>query len=208
MDLKSNHTAPVLTDPAPISKSRLGVHSSLLPYSPGTAFSSNLFLTIPWKKTGVLDDVRSSSWLDAMKSSSPTHKRITKENASADNDVAYATWTVYFPLHELTCRLGLKFVSFLICGHLNLSLVYAQLKYPSALASFEQIANFAKGKRIALFLDYDGTLSPIVDNPDRAFMSDAVRFFFFTYIYSDNKVAVILVSSINCDLGFFRCDLL
>ncbi|XP_043806393.1 trehalose-phosphate phosphatase A isoform X2 [Manihot esculenta] len=144
MDLKSNHTAPVLTDPAPISKSRLGVHSSLLPYSPGTAFSSNLFLTIPWKKTGVLDDVRSSSWLDAMKSSSPTHKRITKENASADNDVAYATWT---------------------------------LKYPSAIASFEQIANFAKGKRIALFLDYDGTLSPIVDNPDRAFMSDAVHEF-------------------------------
>lgn len=33
----------------------------------------------------------------------------------------------------------------------------------------------AKGKRIALFLDYDGTLSPIVDNPDCAFMSDAVR---------------------------------
>jgi len=50
-----------------------------------------------------------------------------------------------------------------------------QLKYPSALASFEQIANFAKGKRIALFLDYDGTLSPIVENPDNAFMSDDVR---------------------------------
>lgn len=50
-----------------------------------------------------------------------------------------------------------------------------QLQYPSALASFEQIMNCAKGKRIALFLDYDGTLSPIVDNPDCAFMSDAVR---------------------------------
>lgn len=53
-----------------------------------------------------------------------------------------------------------------------------QLKYPSALTSFEQIANFAKGKRIALFLDYDGTLSPIVDNPDCAFMSNAVRIIF------------------------------
>ncbi|KAF2311719.1 hypothetical protein GH714_026360 [Hevea brasiliensis] len=145
MDLKSNN-APVLTDSAPISKSRLGVHSSLLPYNPGAAFSSNLFLTIPRKKTGVLDDVRSSSWLDAMKSSSPPHKRITKdlsnEFASADTDVAYATWT---------------------------------LKYPSALTFFEQIANFAKGKRLALFLDYDGTLSPIVDNPDCAFMSNAMR---------------------------------
>lgn len=32
----------------------------------------------------------------------------------------------------------------------------------------------AKGKRIVVFLDYDGTLSPIVDDPDRAFMSDEV----------------------------------
>lgn len=29
-----------------------------------------------------------------------------------------------------------------------------------------------------MFLDYDGTLSPIVDDPDRAFMSDAVNFQF------------------------------
>ena len=49
------------------------------------------------------------------------------------------------------------------------------MKYPSALTSFEQITNCAKGKKIALFLDYDGTLSPIVDNPDRAFMSSVVR---------------------------------
>lgn len=49
-----------------------------------------------------------------------------------------------------------------------------QLKYPSALASFEQIMFHAKGKHIALFLDYDGTLSPIVDDPDRAIMSKLV----------------------------------
>ncbi|KAJ4706221.1 Trehalose 6-phosphate phosphatase [Melia azedarach] len=146
MDLKSSHTAPVLTDPAPISKSRLGVHSSLLPYSPPGAFSSDLFLAIPRKKTGVLDDVRANSWLDAMKASSPPHKKMAKESinevGSPDKDVAYRTWL---------------------------------LQYPSALASFEQIMNCAKGKRIALFLDYDGTLSPIVDNPDCAFMSDAMR---------------------------------
>lgn len=52
-----------------------------------------------------------------------------------------------------------------------------QCKYPSALSSFEQIANSANGKKIALFLDYDGTLSPIVDNPDLAFMSNAVRIY-------------------------------
>lgn len=101
MDLKSSHTAPVLTDPAPISKSRLGVHSSLLPYSPPGAFSSDLFLAIPRKKTGVLDDVRANSWLDAMKASSPPHKKMAKESinevGSPDKDVAYRTWLVFLP---------------------------------------------------------------------------------------------------------------
>ncbi|XVF08450.1 hypothetical protein REPUB_Repub07fG0004900 [Reevesia pubescens] len=146
MDLKSNHTALVLADAAPISKSRLGVPSGLLPYSPPAAvFSPNLFLTVPRKKTGILDDVRASSWLDAMKSSSPPHMKTRVSNnefISADTDVAYRTWMD---------------------------------KFPSALTSFEQITNFAKGKRIALFLDYDGTLSPIVDNPDCAFMSNDMR---------------------------------
>ncbi|OIV99412.1 hypothetical protein TanjilG_17222 [Lupinus angustifolius] len=149
MDLKSNHT-PVLTDsaaPINITKSRLGVHSSLLPYSPtGTTIPHGMLLTIPRKKAGFLEDVRSSGWLDAMKSSSPPPRKITKDVshgfASSEADSSYFSWL---------------------------------LKYPSALTSFEQITNYAKGKRIALFLDYDGTLSPIVDNPDCAFMSDNMR---------------------------------
>ncbi|XP_010264217.1 PREDICTED: probable trehalose-phosphate phosphatase F [Nelumbo nucifera] len=148
MDLKSKHAAPVLTDPVPVSKSRLGI-SSLLSYSsPGAAFPSGLYLTIPRKKPvpGKLDDVRAAGWLDAMKASSPPRKKLTKdfniEITSEDNDVAYSSWMI---------------------------------KYPSALTSFENIMNYAKGKRIALFLDYDGTLSPIVDDPDRAFMSNAMR---------------------------------
>lgn len=101
MDLKSNHTAPVLTDPPPLSQSRLRIHSSLLPYSPpGAAFSPGLFLTIPRKKNGILDDVRSCSWLDAMKSSSPPHRKIAKdvnnEIAASDADIAYCTWMVLF----------------------------------------------------------------------------------------------------------------
>uniref|UniRef100_A0A7C9DYH1 Trehalose 6-phosphate phosphatase n=1 Tax=Opuntia streptacantha TaxID=393608 RepID=A0A7C9DYH1_OPUST len=48
-------------------------------------------------------------------------------------------------------------------------------KQPSALDMFEQIIKASKGKQIVMFLDYDGTLSPIVDDPDRAFMSDAMR---------------------------------
>ncbi|XP_022865961.1 trehalose-phosphate phosphatase A-like [Olea europaea var. sylvestris] len=146
MDLKPNHTSPILTDSALMNNSRLGIHSSLLPYSPnGSVFSRSLLLTIPRRRPGILDDVR-SSLLDAMKSSSPTHTKFTKDSSteltSSDDDVSYCNW---------------------------------MLKYPSALASFEQIQNVAKGKRVALFLDYDGTLSPIVDNPDHAFMSNAMR---------------------------------
>ncbi|KAF7834279.1 putative trehalose-phosphate phosphatase J [Senna tora] len=49
------------------------------------------------------------------------------------------------------------------------------LHHPSALDMFGQIVEASKGKQIVVFLDYDGTLSPIVDDPDRAFMSLAMR---------------------------------
>uniref|UniRef100_A0A0E0KEG2 Trehalose 6-phosphate phosphatase n=1 Tax=Oryza punctata TaxID=4537 RepID=A0A0E0KEG2_ORYPU len=48
-------------------------------------------------------------------------------------------------------------------------------KHPSALGKFEALAAAAKGKRIVVFLDYDGTLSPIVEDPDRAVMTDEMR---------------------------------
>ncbi|KAI7741240.1 hypothetical protein M8C21_023850 [Ambrosia artemisiifolia] len=48
-------------------------------------------------------------------------------------------------------------------------------QYPSALEVFDEIINASKGKQIVMFLDYDGTLSPIVDDPDRAYMSDEMR---------------------------------
>ncbi|KAM7273366.1 hypothetical protein ACFE04_028030 [Oxalis oulophora] len=47
--------------------------------------------------------------------------------------------------------------------------------HPSALSSFERMMKEAKGKKIVVFLDYDGTLSPIVNDPDSAFMSDEMR---------------------------------
>ncbi|KAH1189590.1 Signal peptide peptidase-like 2 [Glycine max] len=46
-----------------------------------------------------------------------------------------------------------------------------ELYHPSALNTFEQIVYSAKGKQIVVFLDYDGTLSPIVVDPDKAFMT-------------------------------------
>ncbi|WCJ25987.1 Haloacid dehalogenase-like hydrolase (HAD) superfamily protein [Euphorbia peplus] len=142
MDIKSGNSSPVLTDPAPINKSRLGIHSNLLPYTQSPAKHMN----IPRKKPGKLDDVRSNGWLDAMKSSSPPRKKLIKnfnyEPASDDTDIAYSSWL---------------------------------LRYPSALNSFEEITSFARNKKLAIFLDYDGTLSPIVDDPDQALMSPDMR---------------------------------
>ncbi|EOA13525.1 hypothetical protein CARUB_v10026589mg [Capsella rubella] len=145
MDIKSGHSSPVMTDSPPISNARLTIRQNRLPYSSAAALSpnSNLLLTVPRKKTGVLDDVKSNGWLDAMKSSSPPPSLVNKDNFSSDaTDMTYREW---------------------------------MLKYPSALTSFEKIMSFAKGKRIALFLDYDGTLSPIVEEPDCAYMSSAMR---------------------------------
>ncbi|CAA3013191.1 probable trehalose-phosphate phosphatase 2 [Olea europaea subsp. europaea] len=48
-------------------------------------------------------------------------------------------------------------------------------EHPCALASFHQMMKPAKGKQIVVFLDYDGTLSPIVNDPNRAFMTDPMR---------------------------------
>ncbi|XP_073000735.1 probable trehalose-phosphate phosphatase 2 [Typha latifolia] len=151
MDLKANHSSPVITDPVPVNKSRFGLPSNVMPYSttPVTGYpSSGLYLNIPRRKgiPGKLDEVRANSWLDAMIASSPPRKKLYKDIgfdvASDEVDASYRTWL---------------------------------MKYPSALNSFEQIAAYAEGKKIALFLDYDGTLSPIVDNPDNAIMSNEMR---------------------------------
>ncbi|PHT36000.1 hypothetical protein CQW23_23700 [Capsicum baccatum] len=113
-----------LIDPSSLNKSRLGIHSSLFPYShSGPSFSTSV-LSIPRKKPPKLDDGRSNNCLEAMRSSSPPRKKILKEVnidvSSDDANVAYLSWM------------------------------------------------------IEIFLDYDGTLSPIVDDPDRAFMSNEV----------------------------------
>jgi trehalose-phosphatase len=46
---------------------------------------------------------------------------------------------------------------------------------PSALDRGDQIAARLTGRRVAVFLDYDGTLSPIVDRPEAAVLPEATR---------------------------------
>lgn len=48
-------------------------------------------------------------------------------------------------------------------------------KHPSALSSFDDVIKHAHKKQVVVFLDYDGTLSPIVEDPERAFMSTEMR---------------------------------
>lgn len=104
MDLKSNHASPVLTDPAPVNKSRLGIPSALLPYpQPGIGFSSGKYAIVPKKKPGKLDDVRSNGWLDAMISSSPPRKKLLKdlnfEVATDETDNVTISWMVFVLLY-------------------------------------------------------------------------------------------------------------
>lgn len=87
-------------------------------------------------------------WLEAMRSSSPP--RYMSGTKDEKNQIS---------LEELTKAQYEKWV----------------LKHPSALNMFEAIIKHAKGKEVAVFLDYDGTLSPIVEDPDCAYMSEEMR---------------------------------
>lgn len=55
-------------------------------------------------------------------------------------------------------------------------LLYAPYRPPpSALERADEIAQRLRGRRLALFLDYDGTLTPIVDRPQDAHLAEAMR---------------------------------
>ena len=46
---------------------------------------------------------------------------------------------------------------------------------PHALENGDELAGRLAGRRPAVFLDYDGTLTPIVDRPEDAIISDSMR---------------------------------
>lgn len=46
---------------------------------------------------------------------------------------------------------------------------------PSALERFDEIAARTRSKRLVVFLDYDGTLAPIVDHPEKAVLAEGTR---------------------------------
>jgi trehalose 6-phosphate phosphatase len=146
MDLKTSHNSPLFVDPL----TSLALPSAVMPYTTPTSFpSSGLYLNTPKKKPlpSKIEEVRAAGWLDLMLASSPPRKRLSKD---------------FFPSDVQSDDLDLRYRNWMV-------------NYPSALTSFESITELANGKRLALFLDYDGTLSPIVDNPANAVMSDEMR---------------------------------
>lgn len=87
-------------------------------------------------------------WLEAMRNLSPPRMRRIQSDPfddKSDSDVADMQYRAWMADH------------------------------PSALDKFDKITEAAAGKRIAVFLDYDGTLSPIVEDPECALMSDEMR---------------------------------
>jgi len=62
---------------------------------------------------------------------------------------------------------------------------------PSALESIQEILSKIEGKDLAIFLDYDGTLTPIVDDPGKALLSDPMR---KTLVELSERVPVAVIS--------------
>lgn len=70
-------------------------------------------------------------------------------------------------------------IRFLFCKYLQQQRQSRSSKFkiclPSAIRMPSKIMNASKRKQIVIFLDNDGTLSPIVKNPDEAFTSELIR---------------------------------
>lgn len=112
---------------------------------------------------------RINAWVDSMRASSPTH---IKSSPSLYQNEDETSWTVcIFFLVSFFFILSCSIIY--ICELVNS--LGKQLRHPSALSMFEKITAASNGKQIVVFLDYDGTLSPIVEDPDQAFMSTDVR---------------------------------
>ncbi|KAF7036185.1 hypothetical protein CFC21_046922 [Triticum aestivum] len=109
------------------------------------------------------------SLLDSMKASSPRH---AMSPAGADHE----EWIVsFFHMHPWLLLAFFPTLPPSLQPIIEESLPESQEKHPSALEWFEGVLAAAEGKQIVMFLDYDGTLSPIVEDPDRAVMTEEMR---------------------------------
>ncbi|CAK9862110.1 unnamed protein product [Sphagnum jensenii] len=101
------------------------------------------------------------TWLDAMKAQSPPHFHSSILHAS-DHD-----HTLESP-QSCTYDMQLRESAAATAAYT----AWVKKQCPSAVRMFKKLMVQAKAKQVVVFLDYDGTLSPIVDDPDQAHMSD------------------------------------
>ncbi|KAF8679237.1 hypothetical protein HU200_046011 [Digitaria exilis] len=143
-----------------------GLHFS--PFPPPTKAAARDFKKLAAVHVDIAAPM-AGSWFESMKDSSPRRAA----------DAEHGDWMVTSPLHLLLLvlvfsgevdRFGTQYFS-----SSGLVSMCVQEKHPSALKWFEVALGAAKGKQIVMFLDYDGTLSPIVEDPDRAVMSEEMR---------------------------------
>ncbi|XP_024541253.1 probable trehalose-phosphate phosphatase C isoform X1 [Selaginella moellendorffii] len=146
------------------SLSLLGSSSSLFPYC-----SSSAPFAATQQRIGACryENGRISSWIEAMRASSPSRGAPVKDEQS--NNVNSSSSSSSSSSSNISSSNHLK--------HVTAESPYAEWLegHPSALDSFGNMMEGAKKKKVAIFLDYDGTLSPIVENPEQAFMSDEMR---------------------------------
>ncbi|CAM6037456.1 unnamed protein product [Sphagnum compactum] len=103
------------------------------------------------------------TWLDAMKAQSPPHLHSSTLHAS-DHD-----HTLESP-QSCTYDMQLRESAAATAAY-----TAWKKQCPSAVRMFKKLMVEAKAKQVVVFLDYDGTLSPIVDDPDQAHMSADMR---------------------------------
>ncbi|KAG1342387.1 Trehalose 6-phosphate phosphatase [Cocos nucifera] len=140
----------VVPEAMAISVAAVTNSSPLFPYPPprsgcGSGGAGGVALKKKYLSQLELGGARMNAWVESMKASSPTHAKAAAALAAAPSVGVQDEHATWI------------------------------MRHPSALNKFEQIISASKGKQIAMFLDYDGTLSPIVDDPDLAIMSDAMR---------------------------------
>lgn len=132
---------------------------------------------------------RSTTLVDSMRASSPTHPKEASALAVA-NDAEYKDWLVIKALLR-NCSVFILWQWCSFGGNCG-----PQKQHPSALSNFDDVVAASKGKQMVMFLDYDGTLAPIVDDPDRAFMSEPVSpyNFFFKILSVKNPNCVLITA--------------
>ena len=124
-------------------------------------------------------------WVESMRASSPT--RVKSSTVSGSENQDKNPWIV-----SITNTRPFNCESDIFHGYGDLTLfcfskLFLQLRHPSALNMFDEMICNSKGKQIVTFLDYDGTLSPIVADPDKAFMSKKVTVWFSHLLFFFNS---------------------